>query len=300
MAMGTRWALAVAALLLGQGLATAAELKVISEKRVTGIPFPESVGCDVKEKVLYVSQFVSELKPMEKDGKGRISKVSLTGEVLEQNFLPSAGKVLNKPKGIWIARGKLWTTDIDMAWVFDLKTREGRSVALPGAQFANDPAVMGKALYVSDNRTDRVFKVEPANFLKGKGEPKVTTMFSGRQINPNGLWPGKDGKLLVAGFMSDTVPRAIYEMAADGTTKPVTDPIGRIDGLYRLRDGSLLATDWNQGALFHWSPKGGVTKLATGFGGPADFCVMPVKRGMLVVVPDLVKSELRFVQLGRK
>ena len=30
----------------------------------------------------------------------------------------------------------------------------------------------------------------------------------------------------------------------------------------------------------------------------ADFCVIPNKQGLLVVVPDLVKGELRFVQLG--
>lgn len=33
------------------------------------------------------------------------------------------------------------------------------------------------------------------------------------------------------------------------------------------------------------------------FKGPADFCVMPEKQGLLVVVPDLVKSELRLVHL---
>lgn len=38
--------------------------------------------------------------------------------------------------------------------------------------------------------------------------------------------------------------------------------------------------------------------LADGFKGPADFAVAPNAKGLLVVVPDLVKSELRFVQLG--
>jgi hypothetical protein len=79
---------------LGQ---SAKGLRVVSEQTATGFAFPESVAYDPKAKVLYVSQFGSELKPAEKDGKGRISKVSLSGKVLEERFLPAAGETLNKP-----------------------------------------------------------------------------------------------------------------------------------------------------------------------------------------------------------
>ena len=76
--------------------------------------------------------------------------------------------------------------------------------------------------------------------------------------------------------------------------------IGMLDGLYRMSSGELLATDWVSGSLFHWTKKDGVQKLATGFKGPADFSAVPNGKGLLVVVPDLVKGELRFVQLGKK
>lgn len=39
--------------------------------------------------------------------------------------------------------------------------------------------------------------------------------------------------------------------------------------------------------------------LAKGFKGPADFCVITDAHGLLVVVPDLVKSELRMIRLVR-
>ena len=39
-------------------------------------------------------------------------------------------------------------------------------------------------------------------------------------------------------------------------------------------------------------------KLATGFKGPADFCVVPAPKGLIVVVPDLVQSQLRFIHLA--
>jgi hypothetical protein len=41
-----------------------------------------------------------------------------------------------------------------------------------------------------------------------------------------------------------------------------------------------------------------MTTIASGFKGPADLCVFPHDGGLMVVVPDLVKSELRMIQLG--
>jgi len=273
-------------------------LRVVSEQTVKGFAFPESVTYDPQARVLYVSEFGSELKPAEKDGKGRISRVSLTGEVLDKQFLPAAGDVLNKPKGSWVVGNRLWVTDIDVVWVFDLKTRRGKKLALPGIQFANDLAVMGNALYVSDNRADQLYRVEPADFLEMSGEPKVTRVFQGKSINPNGIYPAKDGSLLMVGFMSAEQQRGIYSMSAGGEIKTLAAAVGRLDGLYEMDDGTLLITEWNSGALLRWSVKGTET-LAKSFKGPADFCVVPEANGFLVVVPDLVQSELRLVRLAK-
>jgi hypothetical protein len=69
--------------------------------------------------------------------------------------------------------------------------------------------------------------------------------------------------------------------------------------MYEMADGSILATDWDTGSLFRWTEKGGMQKLATGFKGPADFCVIPQAGGLTVVVPDLAQSHLRFIQLRK-
>ena len=208
------------------------KLRVVSDQTVTGFAFPESVGCDPAGKALYVSQFGgTELKPAEKDGKGKISKVSLSGKILEEQFLPAPGEILNKPKGIWISGNRLWVTDIDVVWIFDLKTRKGRKLELPGIKFANDPAVRGNVLYVSDNRSDQVFSVEPADFLNAKSEPKVGVVLSGKSVHPNGLYPAKDGSLLMVGFMPKET-RGIYSLSAKGELKELSKAIGRLDGLY--------------------------------------------------------------------
>lgn len=267
--------------------------RVVSERTVGGFAFPESVGCDRGQGVLYVSQFGgTELKPAEKDGLGFISKVAPDGRMLEGKAFPVT---MNKPKGIWVERGRLWVTDIDGVWIFDTRSRAGRKLVIPGAQFANDPALQGEALYVSDNRGDQLFRIEPADFIDPAVQPKVTTVWSKREINPNGLWPGRDGSLLMVGFMAPDKPRGIYAMNRDGETKPVSDPIGRLDGLYEQRDGALLYTDWNTGSLLRRNPGGATETLAKDFKGPADFCVL----GSTIYVPDLVKGEVRILNLGR-
>jgi hypothetical protein len=282
--------------------ASAQELRVSSDQTVGGFTFPESVACDAKGKLLYVGSFGSpKLDPALKDGMGYISKVGLDGKVIEQKFLPAAGgEALHKPKGIWVQGNRLWVTDIDVVWIFDLKTKKGRKLALPGVGFANDPAVMDGALYISDNRNDKLVKVEPADFLNARKEPSVTQVFAGASVNPNGLYPAHDGMLLMVGFLAADKPRAIYALGVSGQIKQLSEPIGRLDGIYEMRDGSLLATDWNSGSLFRWSEKSGMQKLASGFKGPADFCVVPGAGGsMTVVVPDLVQSQLRFIHLRK-
>ena len=117
----------LAALQLATAPATSAkELKVISEKTVTGFEHVESVAYDPKRKVFYTSDFGPDLKPADKDGKGKITKVSADGKILEDGFLPAKGQVLNKPKGLWIKGDRLWAR-LYSVWVFDLKTKEGKN-----------------------------------------------------------------------------------------------------------------------------------------------------------------------------
>ncbi len=226
--------------------ALAKDLKVLSEKTVTGFGHVESVAYDPRGKVFYVSDFGPELKSADKDGKGKITKISLDGKILEDGFLPAKGQVLNKPKGIWIRGDRLWVTDIDSVWAFDLKTKEGKKLELPGITFANDPTVMGGALYVSDNRSDQLVRVEPADFLKSKSAPKISVVFKDKSIFPNGLFPGKGGALLMVGLKDKDNPRAIYSMAPGKDPVALTENFGLLDGTlpdakrrhadYRLED----------------------------------------------------------------
>jgi hypothetical protein len=268
--------------------------RVVGESTIAGLAFPESAGCDREQNVVYVSQFGgTELKPAEKDGQGFISKLAPDGRILEARVFPD---VMNKPKGIWVERGRLWVTDIDGVWIYDTASKKGRKLPIPGIQFANDPAVIGNTLFVSDNRSDQLFQVEPADFLDAAVQPRITVAVAKKDINPNGLWPSRAGSLLMVGFRAADQPRGIHVLTPNGETRELSAPLGQLDGVYELRDGTgLLLTDWKSGTLSRWTPQGGLQPLARDFKGPADFCVL----GATVYVPDLVKSELRIVRLGR-
>ena len=99
--MGVAFSAFVAMAQLGVSPEASAQskLRVVSEQTVSGFAFPESVAYDPGEKVLYVGQFGgTELKPAEKDGKGKISKVSLTGKILEERVFPASGRSSTSPR----------------------------------------------------------------------------------------------------------------------------------------------------------------------------------------------------------
>src|SRR6185503_1815712 len=291
----------LAALLLAFSATASAQYRTTSETTVGGFVNPESAGCDARHKVVYVGNFgAPKLDPGSKEGMGYISKLDLHGKVLEKQWVPAAGgEKLNKPKGIWIRGDRLWVTDIDVVWIFDTKTKKGRKLALPGVVFANDPAVMDNALYISDNRSDQLVKVEPADFLNAKQEPRITKAYAGGGLNPNGVYPLGDGMLGIVGFLAPDKPKGIYALGVSGQVKTLSDPIGRLDGLYKMADGSLLYTDWNTGALVYRNANGETRRLSDGYKGPADFCVLPNAGGLTVYLPDLVQSQLRIIQLRK-
>lgn len=289
-------ALAIAPILFSQHAVAAESSSVVSKS--PGLAHPESVAYDPQRKVLYISDFVSARKPLQKDGKGRISKVSLDGRILEANFLPAKGGALNKPKGIWVEGNRLWVTDIDVVWEFDLVTRRGRKVALPGAKSANDPTVVNNALFVSDMLANKIFRVQPADFLDIEGRPQVTDFISGLDFGPNGLYPGPNGTLLIAGISFSGDLKGLYQASREGKLKTLKEGIGRLDGLARLQDGTILITDWKSHSLLSWDGKN-LKTIASGISGPADFCVIPEGDGYLVVVPNLEEGTLHFISVAK-
>ncbi|GAB3327214.1 ATP/GTP-binding protein [Marivirga atlantica] len=189
----------------------------------------ESVLYDADGQKLYVSNI--DGKPLDKDGKGFISILSLDGKV--ENLKWATG--LNAPKGMGIFDGHLYVTDIDRIVAIDLKTGKMTKEWKPEkADFLNDITVSDNAVYASDMALGMIHKiengelstvaegVESVNGLLAKGDYLMT-------LDKNGL-RGLD--LSTGEFMM------------------VNDSVTGGDGLTMLNDDVYIASRW-KGEIYY-------------------------------------------------
>ncbi len=260
---------------------------------VSGFDHPESV-CR-KGDTYYVSNLGKELKPSDKDGDGYISKMTATGQVSEQKFLPKTG-TLNAPKGMVTIGNVLYVADVDRVLGFDLTTRETvLTIDVPGVAFLNDPVVINnQTLWVSVTDKNQLISVD----LKSKTARFLPiTGLNG----PNGLTISPNGKTVYCvGFGTDSKPNGEVTKIDVATLK--TERLGTYAGLLdgvAVRGQSLYFSDWksfgNTGELQEMNLKTGQTTRKTSvdfIGGFADFYLAP--NGRELVVPSLTNNVVLF------
>lgn len=188
----------------------------------------ESVLYDQASGAIYVSNI--EGGPSEKDGKGSISIISKTGEILNRNWVTG----IHAPKGMGIANGKLFVTNIDELVEIDIATAKiAKRHKVTGAKFLNDVDTDGDKVYFSDMETGKIHL-----FQDGK-----ITVFAENQTNINGLRVGDDGT--VYGLDGE----GLKKYNADGTFTVVNSTVTGGDGLIVLEDNVFLASRW-QGEIY--------------------------------------------------
>ena len=125
--------------------------------KVEGFSSPESVTTDGT--YFYVSNVGKELKPMDKDGDGYISRLSAKGKVLDAQFISG----LNAPKGMTVNEGILYVADIDKVKGFSVSN--GKQVfdldfSAQGTSFLNDMTVVDEnTLLVSSTDLGAVYEI---------------------------------------------------------------------------------------------------------------------------------------------
>lgn len=247
--------------------ASQAEL-VATQLWQTGAEFktPESVYFDMERNVLYVSNVDGE--PDKKDGVGFISRMTPDGQVTDLQWVTG----LNGPKGMAMVDNLLYVADIDTLIQIDINTGTvTHRYPAPGAIFLNDVTADSNGdVFVSDMMTNRIHRLHNGT---------LEVWMEGNQLeNPNGL-QALDGKLYVgtwgamkSGFATEVPGHIKVINIAD---KSITDfgsdkPIGNMDGIARMKDGSIIATDWMAGGLMIVSPEGKVHPLLDLNQGSAD------------------------------
>jgi hypothetical protein len=235
--------------------------------RLTGLSDPESVAIDPDGRTLYVANVAGEGEV--KDGNGFISRVSISGKMLEREWV----RGLDAPKGAIVQGGRLWVSDIDRLVEIDIPT--AKVVArypVPHAKFLNDVAIAPDgAVLVADSATARILQLKNGQVTPWSADPELKSV--------NGLLPEPD-RLLVTTmegkFLAfDWKTRAVRVLATG---------LGEADGVARAQGDDYLVSEW-PGRLFRVAPDGR-SKMVMDSRQSGTYINDFIRTGDLLIVPN--------------
>ncbi|MGN6532884.1 MAG: ATP-binding protein [Ginsengibacter sp.] len=242
----------------------------------TVINVPESVLPDLSKNILYVS--LIEGGPWDADGKGGVAKLSLSGKIIDTNFITG----LNAPKGLGKFGNRLYAADLSEVVVIDInKGKVEKKIPIPDASGLNDITISNKGVvYVSDSKTSKVWKIQndqPSLFLENiKGA--------------NGLKAIGDDLIYAEG-------KDLKKADANKKISLIATVTEGIDGIEPVGNGDFLATSW-VGYIYYVHANGNVETLLETHDqkiNAADIGYNPARK--IVYVPTFLHKTIAAYQL---
>ncbi|MCL6260700.1 ATP-binding protein [Aquiflexum sp. TKW24L] len=230
----------------------------------------ESALYDASSGIIYIANIDGD--SAEKDGKGFISKISKTGEIIEKEWV----KGLDAPKGMGIVNGTLYVTNIDELVEINLTTGKiSKRHKIEGAQFLNDLDTSGDKVFFTDMNTGKIHVFQNGSF----------SLFAENQTKINGIRIAEDGTV----FGLDAAGLKKYN--SDGSFEILNSNVTGGDGLIILEDNVFLASRW-QGEIY--LIKDGIETLLLDTkaeeSNTADIGYIPSEN--LVLVPTFFKNKV--------
>ena len=230
----------------------------------------ESVLYDASTGKIYVSNI--EGQPTDKDGKGSISIIDKEGNIVTQAWVTG----LNAPKGMGIANGNLYVTDIDQLVEVNLESGEiTNKYPVEGGQFLNDLATYDSKVYFTDMNTGKVHMLDGGT---------ISTVTEGHE-SINGIAIGEDGEL----YGLDK--SGLVTLNSDGTAMIMNSTVTGGDGLVILGDGKYVASRW-AGEIYFVNSEGETLLLDTkdASSNTADIGFIP--EDSIILVPTFFKNKV--------
>lgn len=266
-------------------------------KSEDGFVHPESVIYHQKEGVLYISNIGSD--ESNETPNGFISKVALSGEILELKWLDS----IQSPKGQCIVENKYYVSALDELLEVNIASGEiiGRYTT-PEVTFLNDVAADEKGnVFVSGMRENAIYKLDTSG--------SFVQWYQNDSLNhPNGLLVFKD-LLIIGGWGNmDEGEQGIdsvgHLMAIDLQQKSLRyitkEKPGKLDGIQVFDEASeqLLVSSWKAGELFLISLSGELKKIKSTPTSVGD--ILYLKEKGILALPQNFQHQLDVFTLKEK
>ncbi len=258
---------------------------------VDGLNEPESAVYDKKTNAIYVSSINGN--PLELDNNGYISKLSVSGQILEKKWITG----LDGPKGLAVFKNFLYVSDINKIWKISLKNKKKTKFKVNDAGFLNDVVVDKNGdVYMSDMFKNRIYRLKK-NKINIWKQSELLNSPNGLLIEGNNLIISTWGKIK-EGFQTEIKGKLIKVNLRTREIKKFfsTRPIGNLDGIVFNKNNGYLVTDWISGKLLTVNKKGIVVESKKINKGAADLEILMHKN--LILIPMMQNNNLSAFQIN--
>lgn len=249
---------------------------------ISGLISPESVVQDAKGDI-----YVSEIGEFNKDGDGKITRISIDGK------LSTFASGMDDPKGLTFIGKSLYVTDKNRVLKVELNgkwTVFGSTMAFPQTPvFLNDITSDDAGnLYVSDSGNLKsggaIYKIaqnKKITLVLNEDTPEI--------LAPNGLWIIKND-LYEVDFSSGILYKINLK---NKSISKIAEGFGGGDGLIKSGN-NFFVSDWKNGKIFKLQG-GKVSLFKDGFSAAADIALTYDKKS--IMTPDMKAGSITFVPI---
>ena len=249
---------------------------------ISGLVSPESVVQDAKGDI-----YVSEIGEFNKDGDGKITRISIDGK------LSTFASGMDDPKGLTFIGKSLYVTDKNRVLKVESNGKWmvfGSTMAFPQTPIFLNDITSDEAgnLYVSDSGNlsagGAIFKItqdKKITLILNENTPEI--------LAPNGLLVVKNDL-----FEVDFASGILYKInLKTKSILKVAEGFGGGDGLIKSGD-SFFVSDWKNGKIFKLQ-RNKVTLFKEGFTAAADIALSYDKRS--IITPDMKTGSVTLVPI---
>ena len=249
---------------------------------ISGFTSPESVVQDAKGDI-----YVSEIGEFNKDGDGKITRISIDGK------LSTFASGMDDPKGLTFIGKSLYVTDKNRVLKVESNGKWmvfGSTMAFPQTPIFLNDITSDEAgnLYVSDSGNlsagGAIFKItqdKKITLILNENTPEI--------LAPNGLLVVKNDL-----FEVDFASGILYKInLKTKSILKVAEGFGGGDGLIKSGD-SFFVSDWKNGKIFKLQ-RNKVTLFKEGFSAAADIALSFDKRS--IITPDMKTGSVTLVPI---